>query len=316
MFTHRWSARVSCAWERQPDVLRGSHIARCLSGLGRLIILLCPLLALSARNVRAEDVDTEHLFGFTVGSDVGKLGEKEAESETVGGFGKRAGSYAAISSRLEAKTTPVENLRVSGALEIARHDMSGVPDRDDRRQTRFEGAAVGVRYRLVDPERAPFGLTVGVEPHWNRVEEISGDPVDQYGVELSIAADKELVANRIYAAFNVLWEPSSTRLRTTGQWQQESVAAGSAALTAQLRPGLFVGAEVRVLRRYESSGAETLAGRAAFVGPTLYVQLPNHFFVSAAWNVQVAGRASSDPSPLDLANFERHRAMFRFGRSF
>lgn len=56
-------------------------------------------------------------------------------------------------------------------------------------------------------------------------------------------AEPPLVANRIYAAFNVLWEPSSTRLRTTGQWQQESVAAGSAALTAQLRPGLFVGVE-------------------------------------------------------------------------
>jgi hypothetical protein len=32
---------------------------------------------------------TEHLFGFLTGIDVGKVGEKEIESETTSQFGKR-----------------------------------------------------------------------------------------------------------------------------------------------------------------------------------------------------------------------------------
>jgi hypothetical protein len=47
-----------------------------------LLFLLAPSAA------QAGDVDTQFLFGFTQGSDVGELGEKEIESETVGRFGK------------------------------------------------------------------------------------------------------------------------------------------------------------------------------------------------------------------------------------
>jgi hypothetical protein len=308
MFSHRRSACTFYA--------RVGHRPECFGVYIWVLVLLCPLLVLSARQIRAAEVETEHLFGFTTGSDVGKVGGKEVESETPGGFGKRAGSYAAISQFLEAKSTPVENLRVLAGVAFAHHDISDVRGLDDRRQTEFQGVAFGMRYRLADPERALFGLTIGAEPHWNRVEEISGEPVDQYGTEFSIAVDKELVANRIYAAFNVLFEPNSTRSRITGEWQQKSITGVSAALTAQVRTGIFVGAEVRYLRRYESSSLETITGQAVFVGPTMYAQISRHFWVSAAWSVQVAGRASNDPAALDLVNFERHQAMLRLGYNF
>ena len=32
---------------------------------------------------RAEPIETEHLFGFTIGSDVGEVGEKEVEGEVA-----------------------------------------------------------------------------------------------------------------------------------------------------------------------------------------------------------------------------------------
>jgi hypothetical protein len=38
--------------------------------------------------------------------------------------------------------------------------------------------------------------------------------------------------------------------------------------------------------------------------------------VSAAWSVQVAGRAVADVGSLDLVNFERHQAKLRFGYNF
>jgi hypothetical protein len=36
---------------------------------------------------------------------------------------------------------------------------------------------------------------IDAEPHWGRVDEVSGDPVDRYGVDLALVADKELVPN-------------------------------------------------------------------------------------------------------------------------
>jgi hypothetical protein len=39
---------------------------------------------------RAAEVDTQFIFGFTMGADVGELGEREIEWQTVGRFGKSA----------------------------------------------------------------------------------------------------------------------------------------------------------------------------------------------------------------------------------
>src|SRR6266849_6306396 len=63
-------------------------------------------------SARATDIDSEHLFGFTEGADIGKAGEREVESETVARSGKSAGSYATVLQNYEAKVVPVENLRI------------------------------------------------------------------------------------------------------------------------------------------------------------------------------------------------------------
>jgi hypothetical protein len=41
----------------------------------------------------AGDIDTENLIAFAIGTDIGEVGEREAESETIGRFGKCTGSY-------------------------------------------------------------------------------------------------------------------------------------------------------------------------------------------------------------------------------
>src|SRR5580698_481514 len=58
---------------------------------------LAMALLLAPTTLRAAELETTHLFGFTLGSDVNAVGEKEAELETVGSFGKRFGDYAAAS---------------------------------------------------------------------------------------------------------------------------------------------------------------------------------------------------------------------------
>jgi hypothetical protein len=77
----------------------------------------------------ATDLETTHLFGFTLGSDTNAAGEKEAESETTGRFGKSSGSYAAVSSSLGVKFAPLDNFTVEPGVSLSRYDAnsSGQP---------------------------------------------------------------------------------------------------------------------------------------------------------------------------------------------
>jgi hypothetical protein len=128
-------------------------------------------------------------------------------------------------------------------LGVARHDISGVVGLDDRRQLEFDALSFEMRYRVLNRERAPFGLTFGADPHWGRVDDISGAPVDRYGTDFWIIADRELVQDKIFAAFNLLFQPEAIRSRETGTWEHQSRLGYSAAAVVQVFSGVLVGAE-------------------------------------------------------------------------
>jgi len=280
------------------------------------MVALAAVLVSLLTVVHAGEIDTEHLFGFAIGTDVGEVGEKEIEGRTVGRFGKRTGSYVAWSHMLEAEFTPLENFRLSVGSSLAHHNIVGVTGLDDRRRGGFEAVSLDMRYRLLDRTRSAFGLAVGAEPRWGRIDATSGEPVDQYGIDLAVALDKELVPNRVVIAFNLLYEAEVARSRETGLWSREANIGVATALMTRVTPGVFVGAEARYLRAYEGLGLSAFEGHALFVGPTLFAKLSATWWIAASWSVQVAGRAADNPAWLDLTNFERHQAMFRFGFTY
>jgi hypothetical protein len=210
----------------------------------------------------------------------------------------------------------MENFRAEFGGAVIGHSIAGVAGFEDRQQVAFGGFSADLRYRLLDRAAAPFGLAIGAEPHWGRIDETTGAAVSQYGVDFVVAADKEIIADRVVAAFNLLYQPEVTRTGLSAQWTQESTAGVAAALMAQIRPGVYFGGEARYLRKYQGSGFDELAGQAVFLGPTLYMQLSGKAWIAAAWSAQVAGRTTTAPGSLDLVNFERHQVRFLFGFNF
>ncbi|HEY2754864.1 MAG TPA: hypothetical protein VGJ01_03895, partial [Pseudolabrys sp.] len=101
-----------------------------------------------------------------------------------------------------------------------------------------------------------------------------------------------------------------------GDWQHTSELDLSAALSAQIGPGVLVGAEARYMRSFDGLGLDRFTGNALFVGPTFYARFSEKAWMSAAWSAQVAGHAHNEIGALDLTNFERHRALLRFGYNF
>src|SRR5436190_23353585 len=149
------------------------------------------LAALLPGSVGAEGIDTEHLFGFMIGTDVGNVGEREFQSQTTGRFARNGGNYRAVDQELELEFVPVKNFRVELGTSFASHDINGVPGLEDRRQLSWRGASVDLRYRFLDRDAAPFGLTFAVESHANRVDETTAAVVRGYGTEFALAFDRE-----------------------------------------------------------------------------------------------------------------------------
>src|SRR5262249_4678402 len=53
-----------------------------------ILLIVMAIVALGSIVARADAIDTEHLFGFTIGTDIGEVGEKEFESNTLSRLGK------------------------------------------------------------------------------------------------------------------------------------------------------------------------------------------------------------------------------------
>jgi hypothetical protein len=277
------------------------------------VVFLAALLPACAR---AEDIDTEHLFGFMIGTDVGTVGEREFQSETTGSFGKNGGRYRAVGQELELEFVPVQNFRIEIGSAFASHLIRGVPGLDDQRRMSWQGGSVDLRYRFLDRETSPFGLTFATEVHAHRIDETTAERVRSFGTEFRLAFDREIVPNRVIAAFNLIYEPEWTRIVGSAAMERESTAGAAFGLMAQLRPGLLFGGEARYLRKYEGTGLEELAGQAFFIGPTAYFQLSKSSRLTASWSVQAWGRREGAATSLDLVNFERHQARLVFGVNF
>jgi len=280
----------------------------------RIAIVCCSTLLLSC--VHAEGIDTEHLFGFMIGTDLGNAGEREFQTQTTGRFSKSGGRYRAISQELELEFVPAKDFRIEVGSAFASHDINGVPGFEDRRQLAWQGVSVDLRYRFLDRDTAPLGLTFAVESHADRINETTAAVVRNYGTALTLAFDRELVPNFAVAALNLIYQPEWTRLVGTGAAEQESTIGAAFAVMAQMRPGFLVGGEARYLRKYEGIALEEFAGQALFVGPTAYFQLSERSRLTLAWSFQAWGRSAQSSPVLDLVNFERHQARLVFGVNF
>jgi hypothetical protein len=280
----------------------------------RAALLCC--FALLPGNARAESIDTEHIFAFMIGADVGDVGDRELQTQTTGRFARNDGRYRALEQEIELEFVPAKNFRIELGGGFSAHDINGVPDFEDRRQLALQGVSLDLRYKLMDRQSSPFGLTFAAVGHADRIDETTAAAVRNYGTELTVAFDRDLVPNFVVAALNLTYQPEWTRVVATGAAEQESTIAAAFAVMAQVRPGFLLGGEARYLRRYDGIGLDQLSGQALFIGPTAYFQLSERSRLTVAWSAQAWGRSEQSPYALDLVNFERHQARVVFGVSF
>lgn len=293
------------------------HAARMRLGADQFWTLVSCCLVLSSACAHAEEgFDTEHIFGFIIGTDVGNRGEREFQSETTGRFGKSGGTYRALGQQFEVEVVPVPNIRIQAGSTFALHDVAGVPDLDNRRQFEFQDFSLDLRYRLLGREAAPFGLTVAAETHGERIDETTGARTRSYGTDFTLAVDREIIPNIAIGALNLIYEPEWTRFEATGWSEETSTVGAAAAAMVRISPNILLGGEIRYFRQYQGIGLGEFTGQALFVGPTAYFKLSERSRLTASWSMQAWGRPAMSGASLDLVNFERHQARVIFGVDF
>jgi hypothetical protein len=288
-----------------------------------LIAVLAANAMLSfAAGAQAEDdatfheLETKYIFGnFTVGSSTGIEGERAFEPDTTADFGKRSGHYGASQTELEYEYTPSQYVQIEFGPTVSAYDIHGVPGLDDANMAAINGFSGEIRSVLIDRGPSPFAVTMSLEPEFRSRDETSGVKVVNYELEAKLEADAELIKNRLFLGFNLLYEPETTRA-DLGIWQSEATVGASSALALQIVPNVVIGADLWYLRHYDSIAFGTFTGDAVYLGPTLFWKISSKMLMSAAWETQIAGREVGVMPALDLTDFSRQRARLLFEFEF
>jgi hypothetical protein len=282
-----------------------AFLARGLGAAGLAVLLMAAALPARA------DVDSEHLFGFTEGTDIGTPFLPEGELETIGRFGRNGGNYSALSATASLKYPLTDWFRVAPSITFTRFDISGVTDFEDRNVIALERLALEFRWRPFDREKSLFGLTFVATPFVGFIDDVTGAPGDAWGGTFIVVADQAVIADRLYLAVNLSCDFDRVRDYATGLMADGSELGLNVAAAARLFDGIYLGGEARYLRAFDGLGFGNLVGQAVYLGPTFYIALGQGASLSGAWNIQAWGQTTGLDPGLDLAFFERQMFKIR-----
>jgi hypothetical protein len=271
-------------------------------------VLVCQVSAQAQDYGAFHEIETKYIFGnFTVGSSTGIEGEKAFEPETQANFGKRGGRYSVGQTALEFEYTPTQYMQIEFGPSVSYYNIRNVPGLDDRNEVAVNGFEAALRSVIIDRGASPFAVTLSLEPEFHSRDETSGAKVVNYGLESKLEADTELIKNRLFLGFNLLYEPETT-LADLGMWSKESTFGVSSAFAYQIIPNVVIGADLWYLRHYDGTFFNSFTGDAVYLGPTFYWKIAPKVLMSAAWEAQIAGHEARVGSNLDLTDFSRSRA--------
>ncbi|AWN37131.1 hypothetical protein [Methylobacterium radiodurans] len=272
-----------------------------------------------------DKVDTENLFGFTEGTDVGKKGEQEILVDTIGRFSKRRdgpgrSGYGAAQPIVSYQYDLTDNFSIEPGLWFDARDSRNVAGVPGKSFGTFNGGSLELKYQFFKrTAERPFSLALQAEPQYARVTPIEGQGADVYSVETRLIADARLVPDRLWGGINLIYDPQVARLKGSGEVDRSSTLSVSGTLMAKVASDLYLGPEARYMRAYEGAFLNRFEGHAVFVGPVLHYQVMEKGFLTLAYSTQVFGH-DRDPDFADRAfnlnQFSRHNLRVRFGVEF
>ena len=252
------------------------------------------------------------IFGFTTGSDVNDPAALSGSLTYFGAFDTRGGTFRGHQgvAQLSYGLAPCLEVGPYVSALTARTNIFAAPPEID---ASAYAAGLEMKYKLLSRSLHGVGLTVVVDPSVARNQVDLLPNFTSYNVGLRLFLDAELVAGKLFGAVNISHDMTSVKSALLTDISTLTLAG---ALSWQFADGVFLGGEVRHLRRYNSFGCDAFAGHGTFIGPTAFWQVSKTVSVSGAWNVQVTGKTEGLPGNLDLVNFNRHLVKGKLAVAF
>ena len=255
-----------------------------------------------------ETVDTEHIFGFAEGADIGQKGESEFEI-TADGLAGKTGQYAGILNETALRYVVTDGFRASIGGLTDYHAISGVPGLADLHSLNvFSGVSSEFRWQFLNRARSPLDLTLSFEPQWQHIDDISGQNQQSYVLPVRILADMALIPEKTFVAFNLSYLPTFAHIG--GTWQQQNPFEIALDAATAIPGNGFLGVEIRQ-STFNQHGF--FSGRALFIGPSLFFSLSKAIVVKVAWEAQIPAETGGHA---DLVNYERQEFRVQFAWNF
>ena len=176
-------------------------------GLLTVAVMLLSSLAMAQEEQAGTTVDSEHIFGFTEGADIGNKGESELESITTGRLGKQ-GDFADLTNETSYRYGVEQYFRASVGIVTDYYSVHDTPGYLDRTGLRESGLTSEFRWQFSEHDSAPIGLTLSLAPTWRRVNDPTPGQGQAYMLPVSLLADHTFIRNQLYGAVNVTVAPT------------------------------------------------------------------------------------------------------------
>src|SRR5208337_231826 len=247
-----------------------SSLPASCGALLMLAALMLPSLAQAedSASKEPEPVDTEHIFGFAEGADIGEKGERELEITATGLVGK-TGQYVGILNETALRYVVTDGFRASIGVLTDYHAISGVPGLADLHSLNaISGVSSEFRWQFLNRASSPLDLTVSFEPQWQHIDDISGQNMQSYVLPVRLLADMALIPEKTFIALNLNYTP--TFARSGGTWQQQNPFEIELDAATAIPGNGFLGVEIRQSTLNQHG---FFSGRALFFGPSLFFSL-------------------------------------------
>jgi hypothetical protein len=275
-----------------------------------------PLAPPSAACLERAALPTD-VFGFNTGSDVNDAGALSAAATYNGAYGTRFGSFAGHTGTFQIA------YGFGPCFEIGPYVL-GASLRNGQALGLGDGSAFGggveAKWKFLGRDTHGVGMTADLILQGQGVSGAFFTPTRRvYDAIASLFIDKELAAGKFYGAINVSYDFNFRDRVVVGDFKNTSVLRLGAALAYQVVDGFFIGADVNHYRRYSNSFFGGELGYATFAGPNFFWQATPKLAVTAAYNIQLAGKTTGFggvPGDIDLVNFNQHLLKVKLAYSF
>jgi len=263
----------------------------------------------------------ENLWGYVYGTDTLPAGANEIYLWTTSRNQKGKGNYRAWDTQLEFEHGFTDRFQASLYLNGRSHQISGGalaedPDRKLHRGLEFDGFNVEFKYNVLSVYQDLFGFSLYIEPEYQRIDKISGERVNGFGLESKLILQKNFFDDQLALAYNLTLEPEWKKFKATGERERELELEHTVGVSYRFLPHWFAGVEGRYHAVYPEF--KKRESDAYFLGPNIHYAAERWWFTftflpQVSGNPRIAGRNSNGRQ---LSENERYEYRFKIAFNF